>query len=148
MPKESVYTVQAARTDKQLEAIADLHMELFNGGARSVPDLQSGHWWLVHHAGQSVAFAGLDSVTSGGRDHAAYLCRSGVLWDHQGNGLQKRLIRLRMTKARQLGWEWIISDTLANNYASANSLISCGFKLFKPPRKWGERGSLYWRRPL
>ncbi len=47
---------------------------------------------------------------------------------------------------RQLGWGWVTSDTLARNYPSVNSLISCGFKLFKPRRAWGSRGSLYWRR--
>ena len=67
--------------------------------------------------------------------------------DHQGNGLQKRLIRARVAKARALGYKWVVTDTY-DNPASANSLIASNFKLFKPSDPWAGSGSLFWLRKL
>ena len=137
------YTVVQVETDKQRAAIATMHVDLFHGGKATVPAL-NGYWWLIMHKGRPVAFAGLEH--SRFYKSTGYLCRAGVTWAHQGKGLQKRLIRVRLAKARRLGWAWAVSDTLPTNHPSANSLIRCGFKLFKPRRGWGTRGTLYWGR--
>jgi hypothetical protein len=46
-----------------------------------------------------------------------------------------------------LGWNWLITDT-TDNFPSANSLISCGYKLFEPTIPWGGKLTLYWRKHL
>ncbi len=76
-----------------------------------------------------------------------YLCRSGVVPEHRGKGLQKRLIRVRETYARNMAMNWVISDTTCNP-PSANSLIACGFKLYEPAQPWGNRSTIYWRKRL
>lgn len=112
----------------------------------TMPDVDSGYWWLVTCDGKPAAFAGME--TSKYFQKTGYLCSAGVLWEHRGQGLQKRLIRIRVAKARSLGWDWAVTDTSPRNYASANSLIRCGFKLFKPWCTWAYSGSLYWGRRL
>jgi L-amino acid N-acyltransferase YncA len=70
-----------------------------------------------------------------------------VLPAHRGQGIQKRLIRVRLRQARALGWNWVVTDT-HDNPASSNSLIARGFKLFDPSKPWGADKTLYWRLKL
>lgn len=105
--------------------------------------LDRGHWWIAYaEDGKPVAFAGL--VRSTRWTDTGYLCRAGVLDQFTGHGLQKRLISVRIRKAKELGWNWLITDT-TNNPASSNSLINCGFKIYKPGRPWGFRNAIYWK---
>ena len=109
-------------------------------------DTTAGHWWLAFAAdGTALGFAGL--VRTRRWADCGYLCRAGVVDAAQGFGLQKRLIRARIAYARRLGWSWLITDTYENP-PSANSLISCGFKTYKPGWPWGADGVIYWRKKL
>ncbi|MBS4046580.1 MAG: GNAT family N-acetyltransferase [Alphaproteobacteria bacterium] len=113
-----------------------------------VPDLLRGHWWLVYNGvGQAVGYCGL--YPSYRYANAGYLIRAGVAAKHRGNGLQKRMIRVREAKARRLGWDWLFSDT-CENPASANSLAACGFRMFEPKLPWNSNHklALYWRKRL
>jgi GNAT superfamily N-acetyltransferase len=102
-----------------------------------------GHWWIVYTESETpVGFAGLRRSMQWG--DAGYLCRAGVLPEYQGHGLQKRLIDVRIRKAKSLNWAWLITDT-TDNPASGNSLISKGFRLYEPVIPWGFKNSLYWR---
>ena len=105
-----------------------------------------GYWWTVtDDSGVACGFAGL--APSVRWCDTGYLCRAGVLPSHRGQGLQKQLIRIRIRKAKALGWSWLITDT-HENPASANSLIACGFRMFEPSVPWGATGTLYWRKKL
>lgn len=108
-------------------------------------NIDVGWWWLAEDGDNAVGFAGM--VQSVRWMDTVYLCRSGVVPSAQGHGLQKRMIAVRAAHARKLGYRWMITDT-TDNPASANSLISCGFKLFQPSAPWGFKHSLYWRRKL
>jgi len=106
-------------------------------------DTTRGDWWIVRDAFNiDCAFGGI--VASQRWSDTGYLCRAGVIPTHRGNGLQRRLIRARIRQARELGWNWVITDTY-HNPASANSLIAVGFKMFEPTIPWGANGTLYWR---
>ena len=105
-----------------------------------------GHWWVAYaEDGKPVGFAGL--VRSITWTDIGYLCRSGVLDGFTGHGLQKRLILARIRKAKELGWNWLITDT-TDNPASSNSLINCGFKLYDPRNPWSFKNALYWKRKI
>lgn len=106
-----------------------------------------GWWWLVYdEAGKAVAYAGVKQ-SSYDPSTVGYLNRSGVLPAHRGHGLQKRLIKARVTFARKHGWEVLVTDT-TDNPASANSLIACGFQTFTPKNLWAFTYSIYWRKKL
>lgn len=129
------------------EEVADtikyLHTLTFGDTAPMV-NPEDGMWWLVDYQREPVGFAGLDVST---HEATGYLCRSGVLHEHRGQGLQKRLIRVREAKARRLGWKWMHTDT-ADNPPSANSLIGVGYRMFNPDFPWGLPRSIYWRKKL
>jgi GNAT superfamily N-acetyltransferase len=108
-------------------------------------DVSYGTWWVAYQDHRAIAFAGL--VPSSRWLDTGYLCRSGVIAKSRGRGVQKRLIRVRQTYAKKMGWAWLITDTY-HNPPSSNSLISCGFRLFEPSAPWGARGTLYWRKKL
>lgn len=82
----------------------------------------------------------------------AFFSRSGVLPECRGAGLQKRLIRARLAYLRRVCPEvtHVITYTMVTNAPSSNSLISCGFKLWRPATGdfWIGPEVNYWRRDL
>lgn len=111
--------------------------------ADKIYPITQGHWYVVYtDDGEAVGFAGV--VPSTRWSDTMYLCRAGVVLAHRGRGLQKRLIKARIRKAKALGMNWVISDT-HQNPASANSLIAIGFKMFEPSKPWGFKTASYWK---
>jgi GNAT superfamily N-acetyltransferase len=106
---------------------------------------ENGYWWLATLSGEPVAFAGL--IPSTRWANCGYFVRSGVLPEHRGNGLQRRLMRVREIKAKRLGWTHMISDC-TDNLHSANNFIRSGYSLYEPSRPWGFARTLYWRKIL
>ncbi len=122
-----------------------LHRATF--GSEKCPDFNLGYWWLVFEGPLPIAFAGLHP--SFNYQDTGYLCRVGVLITHRGQGLQRRLIRVREKKARALGWRFIVTDTSEENPASVNSLIRCGYRCFWPGEQcWRARGAVYMKKEL
>ena len=104
--------------------------------------VNKGDWWIVYCDREPVAYAGM--VPSSRWSDTGYMCRSGVREKYRGNGLQKRLIAVRKKRAKELGYNWIITDT-SYNPASANNLIDCGFRMYEPSREWAYSYSCYWK---
>ncbi len=115
------------------ETLCDLHRLTFFDGA-PIPAFDWGNWWLAYHETNPVAFAGL--VPSTRARNAGYFSRVGVLKEHCGNGLQLRLMRAVEKRARQNGWNSVISDT-TENIASANNFICAGYRLYQPSNAVG-----------
>lgn len=105
---------------------------------------KNGVWWIGYD-GQPVAFCCIKP--SRWWSDTAYLARAGVLGAWRGNGLQKRMIRLREQWARRNNYRWLITDT-SENPPSGNSLISCGYRLYTPRNPWALETSVYWRKKL
>jgi len=108
-------------------------------------DFSQGYWWLATQDGVDCGFAGL--IYSPWWSDCGYLIRCGVLPDYRGQGLQKKFIRVRIRQAKALRLRWLITSTF-DNPASANSLISCGFKMFNPSKPWMAKHTSYWRLKL
>jgi predicted acetyltransferase len=106
------------------------------------------YWWVVWHGQDPVGFAGLRVCQAEYNRGLAFLCRAGVVPTHRGAGLQKRLIRVREREARRLGVRQLVTYCVAENLASANSLLACGFKLYRPEHRWGGAAAMYWRKIL
>ena len=62
---------------------------------------------------------------------------------HCGHGLQRRLIRIRVQKARKIGKRRVISYTMGNA-RSGNNLIACGFRLYNPENCWEGEVTYWW----
>jgi GNAT superfamily N-acetyltransferase len=124
--------------------LREVHERSF-GDTAPLVSTHVGHWWLVYHDDAPVAFAGL--VKACQHENSGYFIRAGVLPEHRGNGLQRRLIRVREMRARKNGWTRIVTET-NENIPSANSLIGAGFKLYAPRNPWGLSTALYWTKDL
>lgn len=120
--------------------IRALHDMTFGDEAPQV-DPTEGWWWIAYHGITAVAFAGMRQSLQW--IDAMYMHRSGVLPWHRGHGLQRRLIRVREAKARKIGFAYLVSDT-TDNIESANNLIRCGFRLYKPTVRYGFSNTNYW----
>lgn len=129
--------------DNQAALLAWLQLEILSGDTPLGTD--TGWWWVLYCDDQPVGFCSLRP--SAYWLDTVYLCRAGVLPQHRGKGLQKRLIRVRERHAKRLKMNWLISDTY-NNPASTNSLIRCGFQMYTPSKKYGAEGTCYWRKRL
>lgn len=121
--------------------IASLHRRIF-GKHVPVPVLE-GHWWLAYDGSKAVGFCGLSLNCS--TKGAGFLCRSAVVKSHRGRGIQKKMIRLRERKAEAIGLSQLVSYTI-DNPASSNSLISCGYRIYSPKKKWADESAIYWRK--
>jgi len=143
------YTIRMAKGEADRAKLRYLH-DLTFGDCAPVPDFQEGDWWLVTcpvdgGGREAAAFAGM--VPSYSTETAGYLSRVGVHPSHRGHGLQRRLIRVREQRARQLGYAALVSDT-TDNIPSANNLIAAGFRLFQPEHPWFTEHTLYWIKHL
>lgn len=107
--------------------------------------IDGGYWWIAYENDEPIGFGGVVQSVRWG--DCGYLCRSGVVPYFRGRGIQKKLIKVRIAHAKAIGWNWLVTDT-TDNPASANSLISCGFKVFEPSQKWAFKHSLYWRKRI
>jgi ribosomal protein S18 acetylase RimI-like enzyme len=133
-------SIHAARED-ELEEIVALDLSL--GLGRECPPSADTDWWGAWDGSELVGYAGGRLIDTG----AYYLSRAGVVPEYRGRGLQKRLIRVRVARARKLGAPRVVTYTNPINAASNNSLIACGFKTTKP---WETATSewLHWRKVL
>jgi GNAT superfamily N-acetyltransferase len=130
--------------DEIAEILAELHQLTFFRSA-PVPEYDWGHWWLAYDGRFPVAFAGL--VPSTHVENAGYFCRVGVVKEHCGRGLQRRLMRALESRARSNGWCFVLSDT-TDNLVSANNFIKAGYQLYRPEHPWAWPHTMYWRKSL
>jgi N-acetylglutamate synthase-like GNAT family acetyltransferase len=99
-------------------------------------------WWVATRDGIPVAYAGVSAILD---SDLLYLCRCGVVPWARGLGLQRRLIQARVRLARKFKLE-PITDTQPGNWASANNLIACGFRMYEPGYRWAGDSWCYWRK--
>lgn len=105
-------------------------------------------WWIVWQGEEAVAYAGLRPCQVEHNAGLGFLCRVGVVPEHRGRGLQKRLIRVREAAAKAIGLEELVSYCVPWNCASLNSLVACGYKFYRPATKWGGAGAVYLHKKL
>ncbi len=98
-------------------------------------------WWIAFLEDEPVGFCCLSPSMR--RPNVGYLSYAGVMPEHRGQGLQKRLIRVRLKACRKRGWGEAVTYT-NDNPPSANNLIACGFRMWTPDELWGNRLD-YWR---
>lgn len=139
------YKIREIDGGDNADILADLHNICFYDKEAPQADYEVGYWWLCYFEKEPMGFAGITPSVLG--TTTGYLKRVGVVPEHTGHGLQKRLIRVREAKARKVGWTRIVTDC-TDNPASANSLYKAGYKMFTPHCPWAFDNSLYWTKNL
>lgn len=145
-----VYRIKAVdgSDDEIAEVLKELHNETFGSSAPQV-EPERGWWWLAFSADERrdiAGFCGLTPTYSQPSD-VAYLKRAGVLLSHRGQRLQRRFVRVREARARKEGFATIVTDT-TDNPSSANNLIACGYRIYRPDAPWAFPESIYWYKDL
>lgn len=100
------------------------------------------YWWIAYLDKETVGFAGLKPL-KGSNKKIGFLCRAGVLSVASGQGIQRRFIKLRLDKARELGLSEVITYTYNKNYRSAANLLRSGLKFYTPQTNWAGISALY-----
>lgn len=134
-----MYRIREVDGNDEADTLYELHAATF-GNTAPQPNYDEGFWWIVYSDKEPIGFAGLSQSTYSPAH--CYMKRAGVCREHRGKGIQRRLLRCRLAKAKRQGWTTVLTDT-TNNVASANSLIKAGFLLFTP-EPWAWSTSLYW----
>jgi GNAT superfamily N-acetyltransferase len=106
----------------------------------------SGYWWLAYLGKDPVAFAGMVEFLPP-PSKVGYFKRCLVKPGHQGHGLQRRLMTVRESKARQIGWTMLVSECLESNSHSAANFRSFGFEQFDPEQPWA-KDSIFFKKTL
>lgn len=130
-----------------LQTIAQLDKKCFVGD--SPVSLKDTFWWIAYNeVGNPIGFSGLKLCRRKENRGLGYFSRAGVIKSYRGHGTQKKMIRARLKKAKEFGLTHCVTYVKGFNLASANSLISCGFKLYNPHYKWGGKSALYFQKCL
>lgn len=125
-----------------IKKLAELDLICFGPEDHASLDLSESYWWFIYNeAGKVVAYSGLKLYPQ-----ACFLCRSGVLKEARGAGLQRRMIYTRERKAKKLGFKRIITYTSRFNAASANNIFKCGYKLYVPKIEWASSSCVYFEK--
>lgn len=101
-------------------------------------------WWIAYDDRVPVGFCCVRPTASD--PYTWYLARAGVIPSHRGKGYQARMLSCRVRAASNAGAEVVVTDCTAENAASANSLIRCGFRVYNPVTRWALPSSVYWRK--
>lgn len=108
--------------------------------------LDSGFWWLVHQEMKVIAFAGMVPFLPFPR--VGYLKRAAVADGYRGQGIQAKLMELRLVRARaSTDWTHVVSECHVENTASANNFIKSGFMLVQAERPWAKE-TMFWSKAL
>lgn len=102
-------------------------------------------WWIAYDDDKPIGYAGMTI-------HPTWKCmelvRAAVIHEYRGLGLQRRLIYARERQARKENIFRSVTYTSCDNFVSANNLIKCGYRLYKPVNKFGVANALYFEKKL
>ena len=130
------------KIEKHVQLLVDLQIRTFGSVIESAKMIPESHWWIVEDEDRRPGgFAGLFEYDD--RKRTGFLCLAGIIPRLRGQGLQRRLIRVRERRAKILKLSRLISYTASDNVTSANNLLACGFRLYTPRWEWGIKGGFY-----
>lgn len=124
---------------RDAELIVTLHQDLLPSD--EIPEWDAA--WVAWEEDRAVGFATAKLADAG---TAMFLQRSGVRPVARGQGLQRRLIRVRERWARARGIRRSVTYTTYENHPSITNLIRSGYRFYTPDWKWAGDSHYFWRR--
>ena len=106
------------------------------------------NWYVAMYKDTVIGYCGWRYVNNS----VGELCRSGVLPDWRGDGLQSKMISYRENVMKSKGIIISVTTTYQNNFVSMNNLIKAGY-LTCASEDWPnvdglKNGSVYWKKKL
>ena len=132
------------RQTKDVELVKSLHSEILPSDDFYWSHYPVYHWVVRDEKRNPVGFCSIAMWDS----KIGFLCRSGVLPEARGNGLQVRMTRVREKFARAAGYESMVTYTDVDNIRSSHNLQKIGYMLFEPEQKWAGKSYLYWMKKI
>lgn len=132
--------IKIRRHDGDKPLIEYLDSRLFVEEER-VEHINESAWWVGWNGDIPVAYAGAKLIPQA---NCVFLSRAGVMPEARGQGLQRKMIAIRLRWARQQGVKRVITYTHPLNVVSSNNLIRSGFLLYRPEWEWAGPEFLYW----
>jgi GNAT superfamily N-acetyltransferase len=117
--------IKLTRTE-DIEEVRELHTAFFPDDVWVGDDHE--YWIARDEAGRPVGFC---SAIHRSETNCVLLSRAAVAPEARGAGLQRRMIRARVTWARQLGAIDAITYVALKNYDSIVNLLKCGFRFYE-----------------
>lgn len=136
----------SVRRSKDYDSIRGQNLILFGSGIDR--EWEEEACWEVFDDKGSVAGFCSAQIMEDKEGPLVFLSRAGVLPHARGNGLQRRMIKVRCKYASSQGCEVAVTYTTPSNVTSANNLIKEGFVLYTPQYKWAGKDQLYWIKDL
>ncbi len=134
MATSTVSGVITVRKTKNVTLIKKLNERIF---PRDPLDLRHNNvYWILRINEMPVGFAVLHPLTN--EPETVFYSRAGLLPKARGRGLHRRLIDVRNRYCKKNLYKQAITYTMDDNVASANNLISCGFKFYDPANRWAD----------
>lgn len=132
------------RTTKRLILIEELNKKHFPGSPIRFSDNKI--WFLAKIGTEVVGWCGVIIHPY----NKAEIYRTGVLDDFRNQGIKKKLVAAMERYAKKQGVTLMTSYCSTDNMASANSLISSGYKMYMPEYydEGDHRDWICWRKPL
>lgn len=96
-------------------------------------------YWIARDARGAVA--GFCSAIILPETNGVFLSRAAVVKHARGAGLQRRMIRTRVTWAKRQGVKHVLTYVSNKNYLSMVNLLRCGFRFCNPevvPDRWSK----------
>lgn len=132
------FTIRKTTSLENITLIEEMDAKLFNDGSALIQDLDGYfHYWLVWCEGLPVGYCVAEECQGG----IVINQRVGVLKPWRGHSLQKKMIKIR-EKYFGEGTRFI-TYVHPSNPASMNSLISAGYKTYRPKDMYGGEEMVY-----
>ena len=117
-----------------VDLILDLDRRIMKRASLLGPKaVERGAWWVAYDGHKPIAYAGVCEGLEEWKG-LGYMDRCGVLKAYRGQGIHRRMIKVRERWAKKQGWKGLWTYTVPWNAYSSNNLIACGWQLFEP--KW------------
>jgi GNAT superfamily N-acetyltransferase len=129
---------------KRLILIDELNEKHFPGNPIKFSDRKT--FFLAKSGSEVIGWCGYTLLPYG----VAEIYRTGVLYDFRNMGVKKKLVKAMERHAVKQGATLMQSYCSTDNMASANSLISSGYKLYMPEvyDEGDHRDWLCWRKKI
>ena len=127
----------SVRKTTKFELILLLNKEIFPCDDLEIDKYTTG--WVIWKDKKPVGFCTMRLL-----DHKiAYMDRAGILKEHRGKGLHKKLLRVRESYARRQGYKQMITYTVSDNFDSLFTLVRHGYHKYDPEYAYAGKSCHY-----
>jgi GNAT superfamily N-acetyltransferase len=138
--------IKKVTNDDDFDLVLALDLQIFGkaeGGYTSLAELKNCDAWLIADGSLYVGYAVLKTTGT-----IAKLDRVGLHDCARGKGFQRKLIRLREQRAKELGYSEVVTYVSSYNIISLNNLIKAGYRAYEPPVRSAAEHFVYLKKEL